>query len=226
MLEGTWRPASESARLGQCGRSLIFPCGLTLATFGVALLTAYGLGDPRFINLSAALHARIYGEEDDPEFMYQGFTALNDTGQARANADKEAASANDVAPSRNGTGDMAPFPKDGTLPALSGKAKLIFVNCAEDGKSVKKRGWQSKVLPCRHQCNMTVSKADLARADAVVFNPLWMSPLKSPPKTKVPGQIWAYSFHFESASAHGFARSVTKALSGNVDLTMTYLGFS
>ncbi|CAE7721047.1 FUT6, partial [Symbiodinium pilosum] len=161
----------------------------------------------------------------DPDFRYEGFSGLNDSEQA-ASADKESANEDAALPTTQFVSTaptLAPAPVANAV--RPGRAKLIFVNCAEDAKIVRKGG-QFKVLPCPHQCNMTVDKSDLSRADAVVFNPLWMSPLKKAPRTKAAGQIWAYSFHFESASAHGFARGATKALSAKMDLTMTYKGKS
>ncbi|CAJ1390973.1 unnamed protein product [Effrenium voratum] len=104
-----------------------------------------------------------------------------------------------------------------------GRPKLIFVNCIEDGKAVRTGKWKNKGLVCpRGACNFTVRTKDLEKADAVVFNALWMSPLSKPPSRKRRGQVWVYSFHFESPTLHTRARGVTGALSKNMDLTMTF----
>ena len=212
MLRG-WQ-ASESSRLQKCGRYLLFACFLTLATFAVASFSAFRWADPHFVSLSAALQAGIYGE------------AVGDSNESESSEEEEEAEAEEGPEEAEAEAPVQTPNASNVIPAAAEKAKLIFVNCVEDGKPVKKRGLQGKVLMCQHQCNLTVNKRDFARADAVVFNPLWMTPLRIPPRTKLPGQIWAYSFHFESASQHTFARKATQALSGKVDLTMTYKGKS
>eukprot|EP00439_Symbiodinium_sp_Y106_P060771 s1891_g9.t1 len=212
MLRG-WQ-ASESSRLQKCGRYLLFACFLTLATFAVASFSAFRWADPHFVSLSAALQAGIYGE------------AVGDSNESESSEEEEEAEAEEGPEEAEAEAPVQTPNASNAIPAAAEKAKLIFVNCVEDGKPVKKRGLQGKVLMCQHQCNLTVNKRDFARADAVVFNPLWMTPLRIPPRTKLPGQIWAYSFHFESASQHTFARKATQALSGKVDLTMTYKGKS
>ena len=164
MWEGTWPTASETGR--QCGRSLVCAGLLTLLTFGVAVFTAHGFGDPGFINLTTALQSRFFSEEADPDFRYEGFSGLNDSEQA-ASADKESANEDAALPTTQFVSTaptLAPAPVANAV--RPGRAKLIFVNCAEDAKIVRKGG-QFKVLPCPHQCNMTVDKSDLSRADAV-----------------------------------------------------------
>ena len=217
MLEGNW-PVAENTRLQRCGRYTVFACLLTLATFGVALFTAYSWDNPGFVSLSAALQVGLSGEDDD--LTDQGFSVNESEMSASELQGRFWPDQKNV--TSNATTEVVPR----TAVSLPGTSKLILVNCAEDGKPIKKKGSKDRILHCPHQCNMTNNKADLSRADAVVFNPLWMAPLKVPPRTKAPGQIWAYSFHFESASGHGFARGTTKALSGKVDLTMTYKGRS
>lgn len=88
---------------------------------------------------------------------------------------------------------------------------------------IKRLKGREKHLTCPHsRCILTIDKSLAPKAKAMVLNPVWMAPYLVPPSTKPAGQIWVYSFHFESPKSHGFARKNTKAMSSKTDLTMTF----
>ncbi|CAK9003549.1 4-galactosyl-N-acetylglucosaminide 3-alpha-L-fucosyltransferase FUT5 (3-galactosyl-N-acetylglucosaminide 4-alpha-L-fucosyltransferase FUT5) (Fucosyltransferase 5) (Fucosyltransferase V) (Fuc-TV) (FucT-V) (Galactoside 3-L-fucosyltransferase) [Durusdinium trenchii] len=109
------------------------------------------------------------------------------------------------------------------LPNLSRTTAVIFVNCAEDGKSLRRGRYIDKHLTCpQSQCVLTNQLKEFSNATAAVFNPLWMSPMHSAPLRKPDGQLWVYSFFFESPASHRFAQRATEQLGARIDLTMTF----
>eukprot|EP00434_Breviolum_minutum_P045253 symbB.v1.2.040526.t1/scaffold7307.1/size12026/1 len=120
-------------------------------------------------------------------------------------------------------GDAIAAPKDvGISDPNATPWHVIHVpHCAEDRKIIKHM--QDKHIVCSHsRCILSTEKGYPKKAKAVVFNPLSMGPKVSIPREKPAGQIWVYSFYFESATLHQFAKRPTMNLESKIDLTMTY----
>jgi len=98
--------------------------------------------------------------------------------------------------------------------------KVIFVN----GPS-----WMARpsLAKCPVPCTVTSDRTAFRRADAVVWNARWMTPMR-PPHRKPRGQRWLFNFDYEAPvyGGHKVAKPLVGKLGPSIDWTMTFFNES